>query len=115
MRTLDLATCLPRPRKTLREALPNLADRAESLGIDPDVVPETTRVLGTRRAAKDIVESQGGQPDVLNADGIDVASSSFLHELRKAWPDVRLANANGDVQDTWDLVTEHLSGGHYGR
>lgn len=74
----------------------------------------TRRVLGTRRQARDLIDSR---PDItptipvwLDARDVEVVSGPFFHELRQVWPLAELKRANEDVQGAWDIVTERLDG-----
>jgi hypothetical protein len=64
------------------------------------------RVLGTRRLAVRLIEAHPAPPDALDFTGVEVATSPFLDELRKAWPLAQMVNMNDDVAETWRVLNE---------
>jgi len=105
---VKLTEAMPKLRP-LRETMPDLAAFYERrLGIENlPTEPHPPRVLGTRRAARELLERTPEPPTTLDFDGIEVATSPFLDELRTAWPNAQPENMNEDLAATWDLLTEN--------
>lgn len=91
--------------RPLEDVLPNLADRARAMGLDP-TQPTRPRVFATRRLAHEVIGAHPATPEVVDFENVEVASTSFLDELLTAWPDVRAVGMNEDVAECWQLVQE---------
>lgn len=91
--------------RTLHEKLPQLAELCGVI-VDADQPPWPIRVLGTRSMAQEVIEVVGRTPGTLDFEGIEVASTPFLDELRKAWPDAQPLNMNEDVALAWEILSE---------
>lgn len=81
-----------------------------SRGIPLPAAGRSPRVVATRSLARRVLADHPEQPDVLDFEGIEVASTPFIHELRKTWRTVEAQNMNEDVQACWNLVSERFDG-----
>lgn len=105
---MKIAAALP-DRPPLADTMPALAERLRKLGGDP-TVSTRPRVYATRSLAHEVIATQSQAPAILDFEGVDCASPSFVDELVKAWPKASATGMNEDVADVWDLVQERRSG-----
>lgn len=66
--------------------------------------PRPPRVLGTRRAARELVARLPLGNVTLDFDGIEVMSSPFADEILRLRPAIEVTGMNKDVADCWDLA-----------
>lgn len=107
---IDLARTLPDPPTSvmMRARLPHLAGRMQPEALAAMDVDPRYRVLGTRSLADRVIAANPSVPCdvVLDASGVEVASTPFLTQLLNAWPDARMVNANEDVRNSWGMAVE---------
>lgn len=65
-------------------------------------------MLATRDDGREAVRrwTEPHDPVVLDFEGVDVASPTFLDEIHKAWPAARPENMSDDVTRAWAMVME---------
>lgn len=85
-----------------REKLKDRIHKPELLAmLDRDPEEEVGSVLATRRAARALLwqwrNLDGDKPIRLDASNVEIATASFFHELRQAWPKAFIEGASEDV------------------
>lgn len=101
---MRLQDALP-PARPIADVLPNLTDHARALGVDPTVTRPRS-VFGTRRLAREVVATQAESPTVVDFSGVEVVTTPFVDELRRAWPAATATGMNEEVAAVWVLLEE---------